>query len=146
MRTDTLSSSLGAVLGLLTSDCLRYAVAKASICPFWGACNLRQFNYFRSDSPLTFPSFWFRIGDVGDAFRVCLFLALQSPALHSPASRLQPRTNADCSFIGSSRRFAPLVLRLTCLNEFTFGSTLESPVCHLATALSVVVRLDCGSR
>ena len=146
MRTDTLSSSLRAVFRLLTSDCPRYAVARASICPFWGACNLRQFNYFRSDSPLTFTSFCFRFGDIGAAFWVWLFLVLQSPALSAPAGRLPSRANADSFFfvaVGVSLLWS-CARCLASMSSFLRHRSITNS--QYRYGLCIVVRLRAASR
>ena len=89
MRAEALSSPVSAYSCLLTSDCLRYAVAKPSFWPCKRACKRRRFSDFHSDSPLNFTSFWFGFDSVCEAFRICGFVVLQSTVCGVWACKLQ---------------------------------------------------------
>jgi hypothetical protein len=62
MRRNAPPSSVSALSWLLASVCLRYDVDIPSVCPRKRGCKHPRFSDFRSDSPLTFTSFWFRFG------------------------------------------------------------------------------------
>jgi hypothetical protein len=124
MKMKALSSSVSAFSSLLASLCLRYGVAKPSVWPRERGCNRRQFSDFRSDSPLNFTSFGFRFGGVGEPFRVCRFLVLQSSAFSISVFTFQ--STARCSSVYFSWRLPCRVLR--------WGSCARSPHSR-ATAL-----------
>jgi hypothetical protein len=111
MRMKVLTSPVSAFYWLLASVCLRYGVAKPSVCPCRTVCKHRQSSDFRSDSPLNFTWFWFRFGAVGEAFRVCRFLVVQSTVSCMSGCTLQSWGNAGCSSNYFSWCFRSLVLR-----------------------------------
>ena len=108
MRMKARSASVSAFSRLLASICLRYGVAKPSVWPRKRGCNRRQFSDFRSDSPLNFTSFGCRFGDVGEPFRVCRFLVLQSSSFSISVFTFQ--STARCSSVYFSWRLPCAVL------------------------------------
>ena len=121
MRMKARSASVSAFSRLLASICLRYGVAKPSVWPRKRGCNRRQFSDFRSDSPLNFTSFGCRFGDVGEPFRVCRFLVLQSSSFSISVFTFQ--STARCSSVYFSWALPCLVLRWrSCANRLTSGN------------------------
>jgi hypothetical protein len=145
MRMKALSSSVSAFFWLLASVCLRYGVAKPSVWPCRRACKQRQFSNFRSDSPLNFTSFWFRFGDVGEAFRVCRFLGLQSTDGSVSACTLQSWTAADSSICFSWRSSFLVLGWKSCVNQLTVGCPLFAQVRHSGMPVCAVVRIEVTS-
>jgi hypothetical protein len=141
MRTRALSSSVSAFSWLLASVCLRYGVAKPSVWHCRRASNRLQISNFRSDSPLNFTSFWFRFGDVGQAFRACRFRVLQSCAFRMSACTFRP--TARCSFVCFCWRLRCLVLGwMSCGHRLMVGHPLYSRVRGSSMAASAVVGIN----
>jgi hypothetical protein len=151
MRTRALSSSVSAFSGLLASVCLRYGVAKPSLCPCSRDRKYRQFSNFRSDSPLNFSWFWFRFGEVMSALRVCGFVRPLAIASTAPAHALQYWTTARSSMC-FSWNFLCLILRwMSCGNRLTVAHPLYSRVRDSGMAVcgcsvSVAIGADCRPR
>jgi len=142
MRAEALSSPVSAYSCLLTSDCLRYAVAKPSFWPCKRACKRRRFSDFHSDSPLNFTSFWFGFDSVCEAFRICGFVVLQSTVCGVWACKLQPWMVELLFICLSSRLPCPVLRRKSGVNRLTVGCPLQPRVCHSAMAVGVVVRIN----
>jgi hypothetical protein len=146
MRLKPRSSYVGAFFWLLASLRLRYDIAKASVCLFSRVCKHRQFSDFRSDSPLTFSSFRFRFGDIGDGLCVCSLLAPQSSA--SPASR-----GALHSCVSATRRstwlswpspLCDLGMEVLC-ESVTIAYPFHSSIGHFGMAVCAVVSTNVPS-
>src|ERR1700739_885527 len=142
MRMKALSSCVSAFFWLLASVCLRYGVAKPSVWPCRRACKQRQFTNFRSDSPLNFTSFWFRFGNVGEAFRACRFLVLQSTDGSVSACTLRSWTAAGSSTCFSWRSSCLVLGWKSCVNQLTVGCPLFAQVRHSGITVCAVVRID----
>jgi hypothetical protein len=80
MNTNALSFSASVFSPLLSSDCIRYGIAKAWVWPRRRGRKRRQFSNFRSDSPLNSTRFGFKFWNVRDSLHVCRFLMLRPTA------------------------------------------------------------------
>lgn len=110
MRTATHLSSVSAFSRLLTSDCLRYAVAQPSLWTRTRGGKRRLFSNFGSDFPLNFSWLRSQFSSLGESLRVCLFLVLRSTACCAPAFRLQRLITVDRASIYLAWRFPCLLL------------------------------------
>jgi hypothetical protein len=156
MRMNAVSSSHSALSWLLASVCLRYDVDMPSVCPRQRGRKHPQFSGFRSDSPLTFTSFWYRsddVGeasrfwyrsdDVGEASRLWWFVVMQSDGCSTSCWTLQSLRTGRCSSGCFFCHFRCLVLGWkSCANQFTVGGPRYSGVCHSDMPASGVVRID----
>jgi hypothetical protein len=126
MKTSALSFSASVFSPLLSSNCIRYGIAKPWVWPRRRGRNRRQLSNFRSDSPLNFTSFEFKFWNVRDSLHVCCFLMLRPTAGGAFASTFPVWTVAGCFHICCCRRF--LCSCKPYINQHPVGSRFRRPL------------------